>query len=230
MKILALDTSTEYCSAALWLEGDLRARGELAGQRHTELILPMTDALLAEAGIVLADLDGIAFGAGPGSFTGLRIACGVAQGLGLGADRPLMPVSTLLALAEGSQAPRVIAALDARMQEVYLAAYERHGEGWREVLAPCLHAPSRPLVLEGAGWTGLGPGFAAYPALTEGLAGRLVQVCSDALPTAAAVARLAARGLGLSGWVDCGQAAPVYLRDKVAFTIAERAAGAARGA
>jgi tRNA threonylcarbamoyladenosine biosynthesis protein TsaB len=225
VNLLALDTSTDYCSAALWLDGDLRARGEAAGQRHTELILPMVDELLAQAGLALTQLDGIAFGAGPGSFTGLRIACGVAQGLAFGADVPLMPVSTLLALAEGCDAPRVIAALDARMHEVYLAAYTREGGDWREVRAPCLHAPAQALRIEGSGWTALGAGFAAYPALAEGLGERLVAVDAQAVPTAAAVARLAARGQGLSGWVDCADAAPVYLRDKVAFTIAERAAG-----
>ena len=102
MKILAIDTSTEYCSAAVLHGSALASRSERAGQRHSELLLPMIDALLAETGLSLAQLDGVAFGAGPGSFTGLRIACGVAQGLALGADVPVVPVGTLLALAYSS--------------------------------------------------------------------------------------------------------------------------------
>ncbi len=124
LKILAFDTSTEYCSVALFLDGAIKSREVLAGQRHSELILPMVRQGLAEGGLALTQLDGIAFGAGPGSFTGLRIACGIAQGLAFGADLPVLGVCTLEALAQEAGGGRVIAALDARMSQIYHAAYE----------------------------------------------------------------------------------------------------------
>jgi tRNA threonylcarbamoyladenosine biosynthesis protein TsaB len=140
VKILALDTSTENCSAALWLDGAIASREVLAGQRHSELILPMVGELLAEAGIGLRALDGIAFGSGPGSFTGLRIGCGVAQGLAFGADLPVAGICTLLALAQGSGGDRVIGCLDARMGEIYHAVYERSANGWQTIHEPRLCA------------------------------------------------------------------------------------------
>ena len=124
MRILALETSTEYCSVALWQDGAIVERCELVGQKHSELLMEMLDGVLREANITLAQLDGIAFGAGPGSFTGVRIACGVAQGLALGADLPVVGICTLAALAQASGYEKVIATLDARMAEVYHAAYE----------------------------------------------------------------------------------------------------------
>ncbi len=127
MKILALDTSTEFLSLALWQHGAVAVREMLAGQKHSELVLPLVRELLDEAGLQLADLDGIAFGMGPGSFTGLRIGCGVAQGLVYGANLPVVGVCTLEALAQQAGADRVIACLDARMNEVYHAAYQREG-------------------------------------------------------------------------------------------------------
>ena len=125
LNILSLETSSEWCSVAAWLDGKTLAREELAGQRHSELILPMIDALLHDAGVELAAFDAIAFGAGPGSFTGLRIACGVAQGLAFAAGVPVACVSTLLAVAQGSGADRVVVCLDARMGEVYFGAFQR---------------------------------------------------------------------------------------------------------
>ena len=177
MHILALDASTDVCAAALgngtsWVE-----RMELAGQRHSELLLPMVLALLSEARLELPDLGGIAFGAGPGSFTGLRIACGVAQGLALGANLPLIGVATLEAMAETARrrsgCTRVIAALDARMHEVYLAAYEHDGSRWCAHVAPSVVAPSEATLPTGENWCGVGNGFAAFPALREHLAGAL---------------------------------------------------------
>src|SRR5262249_23857565 len=149
---------------ALW-----RERVEQAGQRHSELLLPMVRELLAEEGIALADLDGFAFGAGPGSFTGLRIACGVAQGLALGPGKPVVGVPPLEAMAEAARlrygATRVLAALDARMQEAYLAAYEHDGERWRAVFEPAAVKPAAAPLSSGSDWLAAGPGFAAYPEL-----------------------------------------------------------------
>ncbi|MDO8810732.1 MAG: tRNA (adenosine(37)-N6)-threonylcarbamoyltransferase complex dimerization subunit type 1 TsaB, partial [Gallionella sp.] len=130
MKILALETSTEYCSVALWQDGVIVERSELAGQKHSELLIAMLDALLKGAGLGVKAMDGIAFGMGPGSFTGVRIACGAAQGLAFGTGLPVAGICTLEALAEASGKPRVIAALDARMGEIYHAAYEKRDGSW----------------------------------------------------------------------------------------------------
>src|SRR5271165_5262780 len=177
MRILALDASTDVCAAALGDGASWVERMELAGQRHSELLLPMVRALLSEARLELPDLDGIAFGAGPGSFTGLRIACGVAQGLALGTNLPVIGVATLEAMAESARSrsgcSRVIAALDARMHEVYLAAYEHDGTRWRETVPPCVVAPGDAPLPPGAGWSGAGNGFAAYRLLRQRLAGVL---------------------------------------------------------
>jgi len=225
LKILALDTSTEWCSVALWLDGRLLSRDERAGQRHSELLLPMIDALLGESGLALTDLDGLAFGAGPGSFTGLRIACGVTQGLAFGAGLRVVPVGTLEALAEASAAPRVVAALDARMDEIYHAAYVREGADWREVHAPSLCAPAAAPPIEGADWTGCGNGFAVQGgALRARYAGQLREVRDELQPHARDMVRTAAQRFAQGGGLDPAQAAPLYVRDKVALSVAERAA------
>jgi tRNA threonylcarbamoyladenosine biosynthesis protein TsaB len=219
MKFLALDTSTEYCSAALWLEGRVEARRALAGQAHSALLLPMIDALLADAGTALAALDGIAFGAGPGSFTGLRIACAVTQGLALGADLPVFGVSTLESIAEQSGGERVLSALDARMAEVYWAAYERCDGGWKAVREPVLSLPEAVAVPDAREWIGAGNGFAVLPASALPA---LARIDAGLWPDAASIARLAAPALAAGRGYDAARAAPVYLRDKVALTVAER--------
>jgi len=221
--ILAIDTSTEYCSVAL-LHGDtLASRAELAGQRHSELVLPMIDALLAEAGLALTRLDGIAFGAGPGSFTGLRIACGVAQGLALGAGVPVVPVGTLLALAHASGSSRVVTCLDARMGEIYHAAYAREGDGWNEAVAPNVCRADRAPALEKGGWTGAGSGFATYAKeLAERYRDQLAAVAADVYPHARAVAELALPQLNAGHGLPAEQAMPLYVRDKVALKMHER--------
>jgi tRNA threonylcarbamoyladenosine biosynthesis protein TsaB len=223
LKILALDTSTEYCSAALWLDGDLRAEGCHAGQRHSELLLPMIDALLAAAGVKLAAIDAIAFGEGPGSFTGLRIACGVAQGLALGAGLRAVGIGTLLALAEAAKASHAVCCLDARMKEVYWAAYRRGSAGWETVHAPALHDPGAPPALPEGDWVGCGSGFAVYAdALGRAMGGRLVAVKPDLWPHAREIAVLAAAEMARGGGRDPEQALPVYIRDKVALTVEEQ--------
>lgn len=229
MHILALDTSTEWCTAALWHDGALLVREENAGQRHSELILPMVRSLLAEAGTDLRALDGIAFGAGPGSFTGLRIACGVAQGMAFGAGLKLAPVSTLESLAQASGAHRVVTALDARMGEIYHAAYVRDGASWRAVHAPSLCRPDDAPGLEGDGWIGCGSGFIAHAdALAAHYAGRLAAVQADRVPHARDIAVLGAQVFAHGAGVPPALAAPFYVRDKVALTVAERAARTAR--
>lgn len=223
MRILALETSTEHCSVALWQDGALLERSEWAGQRHSELLMDMLDGVLREADIKLAQLDGIAFGAGPGSFTGVRIACGVAQGLALGADLPVVAVCTLQALARAAARDKVIAALDARMGEIYHAAYVRNGEDWETICAPSLcPAQHAPTVL-GDGWFGAGSAFALHgAALDVGYAGQLAGVNAQAVPQASAVATLSVRVFAAGGGVDAAQAAPLYLRDKVALKTHER--------
>ena len=199
------------------------SREVLAGQRHSELILPMLQALLAEADITLHALDGIAFGSGPGSFTGLRIGCGVAQGLAFGADLPVAGVCTLEALAEGSEETRVISCLDARMREIYHGIYEKRDGLWHTVSAPGLYAPQDAPIVTGGGWAGCGSGFAQYgDALQAHYAGQLKLVKGDVFPHARHIASLAVsvfeQGQGVEPW----NAAPLYIRDKVALKTSER--------
>lgn len=225
MKLLVIDTSTEWCSAALWLDGRIRAQRTLAGQRHSSLLLPMVDALLRESGIGLRQLDGIAYGAGPGSFTGLRIACAVTQGLAFGADLPVVGVSTLESIAGQTGAERVLTVLDARMAEVYWAAYQRDGEGWRCVSPPTLALPESVAVPDGGGWVGAGDGFAALgEVLRPRLAVQLTRIDDTLMPDAAAMAPLAAQAFERGAGMDAALAAPIYLRDKVALTVDERRA------
>jgi tRNA threonylcarbamoyladenosine biosynthesis protein TsaB len=223
MNILALDTSTEYCSVALWQDGAVIERSELAGQKHSELLINMLDALLNEAGIKLAQIDGIAFGKGPGSFTGVRIACGATQGLAFGANLPVAGVCTLEALAEASGRQRVIAALDARMGEIYHAAYEKFDDVWATVIEPCLCKPEDAPPVSGDNWFGAGSGFATHGnALAERYAGQLLGIDASMVPQAAAIAALGAAQFAAGRGVDAAQALPLYLRDKVALKTSER--------
>ncbi len=225
MKLLVLDTSTEWCSAALWLDGRIHARRVLAGQRHSSLLLPMADELLRASAISLRQLDGIGYGAGPGSFTGLRIACAVTQGLAFGAELPVVGVSTLESIAEQSGADRVLTVLDARMAEVYWAAYQREEAGWHCVAEPVLALPESVAVPDGGDWVGAGNGFVALgDMLRPRLASALVHIDDTLMPDAAAMAPLAARAFGRGEGMDAALAAPVYLRDKVALTVDERRA------
>ena len=225
MKILALDTSTEYCSVALWRDGAVDAREVLAGQRHSLLLLPMVDELLERHELTVRGLDGIAFGQGPGSFTGLRIACGVTQGLAFGASLPVVGVSTLLAMAEATGTGRVVCCLDARMGEIYHAAYAKGDTGWEPVHAPILCAPGQAPLPPAGPWTGCGSGFSAYEAvLKQRYAGRLSAIMLEIFPHARDIARIAAREFEAGRAVAAEQALPVYIRDKVALTTHERTA------
>jgi tRNA threonylcarbamoyladenosine biosynthesis protein TsaB len=224
MKILAVETSTEYCSVALWQEGTVRERCELVGQKHSEVLMAMLDALLKDAGITVKQVDGIAFGKGPGSFTGVRIACGVAQGLALGVNLPVVGVCTLEAIAETSGKDKVIAALDARMGELYLAAYERRDGAWHAVIEPCLCQADAAPLLEGR-WCGAGNGFTVLgTALQARYDGHLRVDClqSSLFPRAAAIAVLGAAQFAQGKGVDAALALPLYLRDKVALKTSER--------
>jgi tRNA threonylcarbamoyladenosine biosynthesis protein TsaB len=224
MKILAIETSTEYCSVALWQDGTLSERCELVGQKHSEVLMAMLDALLKDAGITIKQVDGIGFGKGPGSFTGVRIACGVAQGLALGADVSVVGVCTLEALAQASGRDKVVAALDARMGELYLAAYEKRDGNWIASIEPCLCRPHEAPPLAGADWFGAGSGFGINDAsLLTHFGNRLSGVDAQAMPRAGAVAQLAAIEFARGHAVDAALALPLYLRDKVALKTSERA-------
>lgn len=218
--LLALDATTDWCSVA-WTDGRRWVeRAEAAGRRHSELILDMVEGVLREAGTALADLDEIAFGAGPGSFTGLRIACGVAQGLGFGGSLPVRPVSSLLALAQASGRPAVLAALDARMDEVYWAACLRDETGrWRLVTAPAVGPADTVAVPPGIGWAGAGNAFVVYPGLVNCLAPGAI-VDASVQVGARAIAELALAGSGAAGRAEL--ASPHYVRDRVARTTSER--------
>jgi tRNA threonylcarbamoyladenosine biosynthesis protein TsaB len=222
VNILAIETSTEHCSVALWRDGAVDEAGAHAGQRHSALLLPMLHGLLERRGLKVANLDGLAFGEGPGSFTGLRIACGVVQGLAFGAGLKVVGVGTLLAMAAGSGADRAVCCLDARMGEIYHAAYARSASGWEIVHAPGLWAPEEAPAVPPGGWTGCGSGFAAYPqALTRRYPG-LSAIVPEAIPYARHVAGLAAREFAAGRAVPPERAVPVYLRDKVALKTAEQ--------
>ncbi len=231
MRILALDTSTEWCSVAVGDGTCWHRRDEHAGQAHSERVLPMVRAALAEAGFTLASLDGLAFGAGPGSFTGIRIGCGVAQGLALGAELPVVAVPTLAAIAQEVFRTRgwdrVLACLDARMHEVYTAAYARGDGAWREVAPPSVLPPAavqHPHPVGDAGWQGAGNGFAAYPGLAAQL--ELSGIAADARPTAQSIGELAVLRFAAGEGVAAIDALPLYVRHRVALTSAEQGAGA----
>lgn len=225
MNLLAIETSTEFLSVAASRGDAVYSHHVRVGQRHAEAILDSISGLLAQAGLRVGDLDGIAYGEGPGTFTGLRIACGVVQGLGLARELKVLGVGTLLALADESVSDKVIACMDARMGEVYHAAYRRDGDAaaWRVEHAPGLCRPQDVPVPHDGAWSGFGSGFAAYgEVLRDRLAGALDGVEPARVPTAAAVLRLAQPRFGRGEGRAPESAIPVYLRDKVALKTSER--------
>jgi tRNA threonylcarbamoyladenosine biosynthesis protein TsaB len=220
MKLLALDTASRACSVALAVEGEVIERIETRPRMHAATLLPMVEGCLAEAGLALAGLDGIAFGRGPGSFTGLRIAASVTQGLAFGADLPVAPVSSLAAAAAAAGRvhgwTQVLVANDARMGEIYTGAYRTAEGGLPVAAAPdALVGPEAPGLPETGDWAGVGTAFAVWPEL----AGRLGLGATDCElePTArdhlALGAAVIAGGEGVPAW----EALPVYLREKVAW-------------
>lgn len=225
--LLAFDTATERLHVALGVGARLWTRDAAGGARSSATLLPAAFELLAEAGISLADLDAIAFGQGPGAFTGLRTACAVAQGLAVGTGKPLLALDTLMAVAEDAHreagAARVWAVNDARMDEVYAGHYEHAGGRWQVRDAPALYS----LEALHARWRDAPPSaiagnaVAAFGArLQAGTASRL----GDAAPRGAALLALARAAFDAGEMLDAADALPVYLRDKVALTTAERAA------
>jgi tRNA threonylcarbamoyladenosine biosynthesis protein TsaB len=228
MKLLAFETSTEACSVALWLDGAVHERFELAPRRHAELALPWAEQLLARAGVAKSQLDAIAVGRGPGAFTGVRLGVAIAQGIALALDRPVLPVSTLAALAMQSPGGRTLAAIDARMGEIYLGAF-RLADGDVEALSAEVVVRPDHAELPGDGnWVGVGTGFAAADgALVERLGSRLAAVHADALPHAADVARLAAHAWARGEAIPAERLEPAYLRNDVALTLVQQQANRA---
>jgi len=217
MVFVAFETSSEWCSVALFAGGEIASAEVRAGHRHSELALPMMDQLLSDRRLKPRDLDAVAFGAGPGAFTGLRIACGLAQGLAVARNLPVIGISSLEAIAQESGADRVVACIDARMREVYYSALEFKAGRWREaVVAQCV-TPQALELPAGEGWIGCGSGFAVYGNLG------MKRVLPEVHPTAMALAQLAAPRLRAGEGVDAAQATPIYVRDKVAFTKEELA-------
>lgn len=225
MNLLAVETSTELCSVALLRGGELFVEEALAENRHSEMLAPMIRRIFDRARLDARRMDAFGFGQGPGSFTGIRIACGVVQGLAFAAGRPVVPVPSLLALAEQSNESRVIAALDARMGEAYLAAYARNGDDWDEVIAPRLADASGLPPLPGRRWAATGSGFDRHPWLRDAYRESVEMRFENDLPRAGSVARVAARRFARGAGIAAEHAAPLYLRDKVALTTAERRAG-----
>jgi len=223
-KILSIETSSELASAALLIDQKVSQRKTAGVTNHSQSILPMVQSLLQEAEISLSECDAIAFGSGPGSFTGVRTACGVVQGLAFGADLPVIPVVTLLALAEACRhhlgAIHVLTALDARMGEVYWAQYrfDVAQQNWVTVVEPALCAPALVAPQRGHGLRLVGNGFAAYAdQFTFN-----VELAQPAIPEAGAVARLAHIEFAAGRYYSADQAQPLYLRNKIALTTAER--------
>lgn len=246
MKILAIETATDACSAALLIGNpkdssneldDTAVEFELAPRKHTQLILPQVERLLASAELTLQDLDAIAFGQGPGAFTGLRIAAGVTQGLALAADLPVIPISTLAAMAQQCyqqyKADQVLVALDARINEVYWGKYtitdEKEGRvslvGNEQVILPNHIAPVSSHDKD-AQWVGIGSGWNVYEDELRSIVSnkQLVEVYPTLSPSAEFVAQLAAFEYKKGNVLPTEEAQPIYLRDKVADTIAERKA------
>ena len=226
MKILALDTATEACSAALYVDGEITAQYQLAPREHSRLILRMLDELLSQANLRVAELDAIAFGRGPGSFMGLRIAAGVVQGIAFAHDLPVIPVSTLKAIAqrayEETGIPNVLSCIDARMDEVYWVACSHDAAGWSSIGEECVISPDKLDVQQvmsqrSGSWVAAGTGWTNYlDRLLPEAASRPEAVLDDCFPSAEVIVKLAAEEFKAGNTVPAAQAIPVYLRNDVA--------------
>jgi len=219
MKLLAIDTATEACSAAILINDDIISRYQFAPRKHAELILPMVDELLAEAGLRLAGLDALAFGRGPGAFTGVRIAAGVIQGLAYATNLPVIPISTLAALAQGVDAEHqhIISAIDARMGEIYWGLYSRDDAG--QIVAASDEVVSKPedlVIADDVRYFGTGSGWKTYASvLADKLQDQLTGFADDRFPDARDILTLARTEFEQGRTVSAEQALPVYLRNKV---------------
>ncbi|MBD3609102.1 MAG: tRNA (adenosine(37)-N6)-threonylcarbamoyltransferase complex dimerization subunit type 1 TsaB [Gammaproteobacteria bacterium] len=222
MKIIALDSSTEACSVALLNDGELTSQHEVAPRKHAELLLPFIDGLLTESGLTISQIDAIAFGRGPGAFTGIRIATGVVQGVAYASDLPVIPVSTLATMAQGAWREqgetKVIAAIDARMNEVYWGAYELDGQQlMQQTVGECVVKPEASPEIEGHDWHGCGSGWETYQdTLSSRYHLQLKNIEGARLPNAIDVATLAVARFQAGDVVEAAHAMPVYLRDNVA--------------
>ncbi len=227
MKLLAFETATEACSVALYIDGEMRERFDIVPKQHTALALPWAEQLLAEAGIKKSQLDAIAVGVGPGAFTGVRLAVALVQGIALALDKPVLPVSTLAALAMQGvdlKPERILAAIDARMGEIYCAQFQWDSDG-------LVHAVSEEIVIAPDAFryesshpvVGVGTGFSAINnALQINLGSQLLHCRADALPHAANIARIAIRDFHLGKMIAPDILEPAYLRNKVALTLKEQ--------
>jgi tRNA threonylcarbamoyladenosine biosynthesis protein TsaB len=228
MKILALDTATEACSVALWLDGEIRERFELAGREHSHLLSPMVQALLADCGVAAHQLDGIAAGVGPGSFAGVRIGVAFVKGFALALDRPVRAVSSLAMLAQGAiggGAAGALPAIDARMREVYFGVY-RFSDGLAcAQVADAVLPPEAVPAVGGGPYAALGSGWKAYgEALAAGTGAVLLGVDGAALPHAADALRLSVPDFAAGAGISASELQPQYLRNRVALTSAEQQA------
>lgn len=233
MKLLAIETSTEACSAALSINGEISERYEIAPRRHAALILPMIDSLLSEADHTLAQMDAIAFGRGPGAFTGVRIGAGVVQGLAFSVDCPVVPISSLAAMAHGAMlefsVDNVLAGIDARMGEVYWGIYQRSDSGVQLLDEEHVCTPDETFLPSGAdvpkgslsesgSWFGVGTAWQAYrEILDDRYAAILSEYCADFFPRARDIATLGMLAFERGDAIDAEQAQPVYLRNNVAM-------------
>ena len=227
MKLLAVETSTDACSAALFVDGEIKEKFELAPREHTKLILPMIDALMADAALKPQQLDAVALSRGPGSFTGVRIATGVAHGIAFGADIPVVLVSTLAAIAQGffnqQDVDLSFTAMDARMNEIFWGVYQRNALGLAKLLGEEAVTPAADIVFPECFGFGVGSGWAVQgDVLRARLADKLQGVVSEVRPHAACIAQLGAYDFANGLAVPVEQAMPVYLRDKVAKKQSER--------
>lgn len=230
MNLLAIESSTEVLSLALKTEAGLFTFDEVTGPAASQRILPEIQRLLTEAQVRLPELNGIVYGAGPGAFTGVRVAVGVAQGLAFGADLPVLGISAVLAVAQAAwhdhQAEQVIVCLDARMGEVYHAAFVRQAEAWQQVSPPIVCKPQEVPPLSGKGWTAAGSGWRVFgEVLSSRYLAQIDCVRPEILPAARAMLTLA-QPLFLAGHTQAAhEAVPLYVRNRVALTAQERAQG-----
>lgn len=228
LKLLALDTSTEACSAALYIDGEITQQYKVAPREHTHLILGMIESLLQDAGLKSSELDVLAFGRGPGSFMGVRVAAGVVQGIAFAHSLPVVPVSTLAAIAsvamEQTGQKQVLAAIDARMSEVYWCAYTQNADGKIMLQGEeCVVAPVKAPIPDEGDWVAAGTGWGSYgEVLKPMLADRCIESLDECFPSAEAIAKLAIIAYENGETVSAAQAVPVYLRDNVASKPKQR--------
>ncbi len=227
MKILAVETSTEACSAALFIDGEVQERFEIAPREHTKLVLPMIDSLMAEAELKPQQLDALAFSRGPGSFTGVRISTGIIQGIAFGADLPVVPVSTLAAIAHNylkkPEIEAVFTAMDARMGEIFWGVYQTDQQNYTELVGEEAVTLAENIIFPNISGVGVGSGWGVYSEeLSNRLGDLLLGFEVDHLPRASAIVELGVVGYEKKQAVAVERAMPVYLRDKVAKKESER--------